>query len=86
MAALALRDDRWRVHHLGIGVPAEDLRALAHDVKADVIVLSATYANQVEAQSYAAILRADGFKVLLGGTDGKTLTDLVSGARALAKS
>jgi MerR family transcriptional regulator, light-induced transcriptional regulator len=87
MAALVLRDDRWRVHHLGSNVPTDDLVALAHNVKADLVVLSKTYADPGPVQELAVLLRGEGFNVMVGGgPDGKTLTDLVQVARTHTKA
>jgi MerR family transcriptional regulator, light-induced transcriptional regulator len=86
MAALVLRDDRWRVHHLGANVPTDDLLALAHSVNADLVVLSRTYADQGPVITLAAALRSQGFGVMVGGTDGKTLSDLVAIARTHTKA
>jgi MerR family transcriptional regulator, light-induced transcriptional regulator len=86
MAALVLRDDRWRVHHLGSNVPTRDLVALAHNVKADLVVLSKTYADPGPIDALVLTLRAEGFGVVVGGTDGTTLTDLVNIARTHTKA
>ena len=80
MAAMALRDDRWRVHHLGSNVPQHDLLRLAETANASVIVLSVTLAVAAETQAMAGALRERGFGVLLGGR-GRTLSDLVVEAR-----
>jgi MerR family transcriptional regulator, light-induced transcriptional regulator len=86
MAALVLREDRWRVHHLESNVPTDDLIALAHDVKADLIVFSNTYAERELVLVVVARLRREGFKVIVGGSDGKTLTDLIEVARTHTKA
>lgn len=41
MAATVLREDRWRVHHLGTDLPVADLIEFARSVDADLVVLSA---------------------------------------------
>lgn len=41
MAAAVLREDRWRVHHLGTDLPVADLIEFARSVDADLVVLSA---------------------------------------------
>jgi MerR family transcriptional regulator, light-induced transcriptional regulator len=86
MAALVLRDDRWRVHHLGANVPTSDLLSLAHSVKADLVVLSMTYAKPDAVQQLRAVLEAQHFNVIVGGTDGKTLGDLVAVARTMTSA
>ena len=45
MAAIALREDGWSVHHLGAGVPAEDFLQFAREVEADLVVLTVTFAR-----------------------------------------
>jgi MerR family transcriptional regulator, light-induced transcriptional regulator len=80
MAALALRDDRWRVHHLGVNVPLADVIQLAQSSGATLIVLSVTFAASVEAQDAANKFRAEGFGVLIGGR-GRSLRDLLVEAR-----
>jgi MerR family transcriptional regulator, light-induced transcriptional regulator len=85
MAAMALREDRWRVHHLGTQVPQDDLLNLAKDVDADVIVISATTAGPTtSARSNELIERLEsaGHQVLMGGP-GRRLSDLVAEARRL---
>jgi MerR family transcriptional regulator, light-induced transcriptional regulator len=86
MAALVLRDDRWRVHHLGGNVPANDLIALAHSAEADLIVLSRTYGDLKDVEDLRSLLEAEHFKVLVGGADGTTLGDLVAAARTMTKA
>jgi MerR family transcriptional regulator, light-induced transcriptional regulator len=85
MAAMALREDRWRVHHLGTQVPQEDLLALAKDVDADIIVISASTSSSTSSAAMADLierLESAGHQVLTGGP-GKRLSDLISAARRL---
>jgi excisionase family DNA binding protein len=79
MAALALRDDRWRVHHLGANVPADDLVGLARDVAADIVVLSSTMPGA--ADGLLERLAELGCRVMVG-EPGKRLSDLIDAARA----
>lgn len=81
MATVALRSDRWQVHHLGTEVPTKDLVELAVAVGADAVVLSV--ANPVarpEAERSAEALRAAGIRTLVGG-EGLTLRDLLAQVR-----
>ncbi len=91
MAALALRDDRWKVHHLGSQLPVDDLVDFAKSIAADLIVLSLTFQPEASASpnphngtgdvhGLVSLLEGHGYKVLLGGP-GKTLTDLIAAAR-----
>jgi MerR family transcriptional regulator, light-induced transcriptional regulator len=91
MAALALRDDRWKVHHLGSDIPVNDLVDFAKSVAADLIVLSLTfqpdeedaapYGDAINVQGLVTLLEGHGYRVLLGGP-GKTLSDLIATARS----
>ncbi|HEX2851379.1 MAG TPA: B12-binding domain-containing protein [Acidimicrobiales bacterium] len=81
MAALALRADRWQVHHLGTQVPDNDLVALARGITADLVVLSVTTPDaRARADDVAAQLTAGGRRVLVGGA-GQHLPELLSLAR-----
>jgi MerR family transcriptional regulator, light-induced transcriptional regulator len=92
MAALVLRDDRWKVHHLGADVPPHDLVLFAATVNADLVVMSITVPAEVAVASlYNGMhdlgglverLEQAGHKVLLGGP-GRKLTELVDLAKAL---
>ncbi len=76
MAAVALREDRWNVEHLGSGVPARGLVRFATDVEADVVVLSVTMSELVEpTQSLARAIARAGIPALVGGP-GRTLEEL----------
>jgi len=78
MATAALRENHWRVHHLGIGVPFADIRSLVAAEAADLVVVSVTWPPaRPEAERMAATLRADGFRVLVG-RPGLTMADLIS--------
>ncbi len=91
MAALVLRDDRWKVHHLGSNLPVDDLLEFSREVAADLVVLSMTFVpRNSENPSYngtrsleglIAKLESQGHRVLLGGP-GHTLSELVAIARS----
>ena len=82
MAAAALRDDRWQVHHLGAGVPPEGIVELVRSVDASLVVLSVTMPRRVvSTRAIAAELEPDGRRVLVGAP-GAQLRDLVAAARA----
>jgi excisionase family DNA binding protein len=77
MATAVLREDHWRVHHLGSGVPASEVVALAADVDADLVVISVTWPPAaMEGQALAERIKATGRRVLVGAP-GLTLSDLV---------
>lgn len=82
MAALALRADRWQVHHLGCGVPVKDTLDLVRSVSADLVVLSATDPAFADEADHAAelLMSEAGRPVLLGGP-GRTLDQLLTAAR-----
>jgi MerR family transcriptional regulator, light-induced transcriptional regulator len=86
MAALVLREDRWKVHHLGGNLPHDDVVALVQDVEADLVVISVT--NTEVDRSVRALeeaVRATGAYVLVG-RPGLTLQQLVDHARALPRT
>lgn len=78
MATVALRADRWRVHHLGCGVPAEDLADFVLAEQPDLLVLSvATPTGSAEA--VRAVI-GDSVPVLVGAP-GAILADLTATAQ-----
>lgn len=81
MAAMALRADRWKVHHLGPDVPIDDLVAFAKEVDADLVVLSTVVPDARMAAARVAE-RLDDVRVLVGGP-GQSLRDLRERAREL---
>lgn len=82
MATVALRGDRWQVHHLGTEVPAPDLIDLAKSVEADLVVLSMVNPAAVRSEDdVAGQVRAAGYRVL-EGRPGMTLRQLILDARA----
>jgi excisionase family DNA binding protein len=86
MAAVALRADRWQVHHLGTQVPMKDLIDLARTVEADLVVLSLTNPAAVDgARPLADDVRASTSAEVLLGIPGGRLDDLVSVARTVPR-
>jgi MerR family transcriptional regulator, light-induced transcriptional regulator len=84
MAAVALRADRWQVHHLGPQVPTPDLVHMAAGVRAALVVLSVTFPqSKAEAEAAAETLAGSGRRVLVG-QPGMSLGALVSQARCQA--
>jgi MerR family transcriptional regulator, light-induced transcriptional regulator len=84
MAALVLREDKWRVHHLGPNTPYNDLFDMCKSVEADLVVLSTTYAPDSSAVRTATQRLTDaGFRVLVGAP-GSTLQKLRSDARTIS--
>lgn len=78
MAALALREDRWNVEHLGSGVPSRGLIEFVVASKADVVVLSVTVTELAEASSsLAKAIERQSIPCLVGGP-GRTLDELCS--------
>jgi excisionase family DNA binding protein len=88
MAAACLRDDRWRVHHLGADVPVADLVELTRATEADLVVLSsstadaASRARQVERELLASLPEVS----VLTGRQGATLRELLDRATAASRS
>ncbi len=92
MAALSLRDDRWKVHHLGGDVPPRELIAFAESVHADLVVISLTFPPSVQSErktddelSFDELvhqLESQGRAVLVGAP-GRTLSELVAAAREI---
>jgi excisionase family DNA binding protein len=82
MASMALRADRWRVHHLGTQLPHDQLGALIKREGADLVVLSVTSPSGLaEARRYAALVERELHVRALVGRPGATLTDLLDLAR-----
>ena len=83
MAAAALRADHWRVNHLGVGVPPDDLLLLAAAVRADLAVLPVTMPEAAAAgERLAARLRKERIPTLVG-RPGASLQELVESARTV---
>jgi excisionase family DNA binding protein len=82
MAAMALRADRWRVHHLGTQVPYDQLAALAKRDGADTVVLSVTDTHvEREARRYGERVESELHLRVLVGRPGAELTELLEQAR-----
>jgi len=81
MAALALRADRWQVHHLGTRVPVEELAAFAGTVGAHLVVISTTTSTSEFDTAHLRRLLAPG-QIVLTGRPGLTVVDLLAEARA----
>lgn len=82
MAALVLREDRWRIHHLGANVPHVDVVELVEDVDADLVVISMTNSDsEANAEQLLRQLTANGRRILVG-RPGDTLSSLVELARS----
>lgn len=76
MAAIALRESNWNVHHLGADVPGEELERFCAEHDIDVAVLSSTNpATAGDAATVADGLRRAGTPTVVGGP-GRTLDDL----------
>jgi excisionase family DNA binding protein len=81
MAAAALRDDNWHVHHLGADVPDDELVRFVGLEPVDLVVLTVTTTDAVPAaEGLADRLGADGTRVLVGAP-GARLEDLQRSAR-----
>ena len=84
MAAVALRADRWQVHHLGTQVPTPDLIDLVGALQASLVVLSLTNPDVlVPARRIADEIRAGTEAEVLLGAPGMFLRELVQVARSL---
>ncbi|HSL57216.1 MAG TPA: helix-turn-helix domain-containing protein [Acidimicrobiales bacterium] len=83
MAAAALREDNWSVHHLGADMPADDLERFCDGHEVDLAVLTVTTPEAAgPAEALASRLGGRGIPTLVGGP-GKSLDDLLGLARAL---
>lgn len=81
MAAVALRADRWQVHHLGTQVPIADLVDLTRAVAADLVVLSVTSpVAAAAAEGARSEVEGAGARVLVGAP-GMALRSLLAFAR-----
>ena len=81
MAAAALREDNWKVHHLGADMPANELVDFCEQHEIDLAVLTVTNPGaRALATDTAARLEQLGTRTLVG-QPGSTLTDLQALAR-----
>lgn len=82
MAAVALREDRWHVHHLGADLPNGDLLDFCDDHEVDLVVLTVTAGHaDATARRTANLLERRGVRVLVGHP-GARLDDLQDRARS----
>ena len=87
MAAACLRDDRWRVHHLGADLPVADLIEFTRATEADLVVVSSATAGaaglmrEVEREVLASLPDVS----VLTGCQGATLRELLDRARAVSR-
>jgi len=81
MAAAALREDNWRVHHLGADMPADELVSFCEQHEVDLAVLTVTIPEtRPLANATAERLRQLGTRALVG-QPGSTLVELQTMAR-----
>lgn len=81
MAAIALREDNWNVHHLGADVPGDELASFCLMENLDLAVLTVTSASgRRRAARVSARLEALGLPVLVG-RPGASLQELRLSAR-----
>ncbi|WP_375481308.1 cobalamin-dependent protein [uncultured Mycobacterium sp.] len=84
MAAAVLRDHRWRVHHLGVAVPADSICALVEAEAPQLVVISMAWEPALpEAESLVERLRGITPSVLLG-RPGSMTAELVRRAQGCA--
>ncbi|MHB1930772.1 MAG: cobalamin B12-binding domain-containing protein [Acidimicrobiales bacterium] len=84
MATAVLRERHWRVHHLGVGVPANAVERLVAGEDAQLVVVSVAWPPAMpEAARLAGGLAGPGRHVLVG-RPGATMTELVAGVGAVA--
>lgn len=77
MAAAALLENNWWVHHLGADMPTDELVRFCVEHAIDVAVLNVVESECVElAETIAARLRKSGTRAVVGGP-GRTLYELV---------
>ncbi len=83
MATAALREDSWRVEHLGADIPLAELTMFVDEHPVDLVVISATGDGSAGelARAEALLDHEKGVPTLIGG-GGRTLTDLQRDARA----
>jgi len=82
MAAAALREDNWHVHHLGANMPGDELVQFCRETEPDLAVLTMTVVEvRDEVERTAARLTDLGIRTLTG-EPGRTLQELVGLARA----
>ena len=80
MAAIVLRHDGWRVHHLDVDLPGRELEVFLDRERPDLLVVSTTTASSRDVRAAEAAAHRAGVAVLTGGP-GRRLADLVTDAR-----
>jgi methanogenic corrinoid protein MtbC1 len=85
MAAIALRWDGWRVHHLAADIPPDDLAAFVERERPDLLVLSATMPGAGAATPASRSAQELGLPVLIGGP-GRRLGELLATAREFSQT
>jgi methanogenic corrinoid protein MtbC1 len=81
LAATALREDNWLVHHLGADLPPKELIRFCRQEQVDLVVLTVTISRHGRAASRtAAHLERLGMRVLVG-RPGQALEELQRLAR-----
>lgn len=84
MAAVALREDNWHVHHLGADLPPDEMLDFCRTHQANLAVITVTNPeSQVVANTTANALRAAGTPTIVGGA-GTDLSELIELARSHA--
>jgi excisionase family DNA binding protein len=76
MATAALRGNRWRVQHLGSGVPARDLVEFVEETEPSVVVLSTTVRSAAAEEFCRVTSESTAVPVVAGGA-GESLTQLL---------
>jgi len=85
MATAALRGQRWRVQHVGSGVPAGDLADFVDETQPDLVVLSVTMREPAVHDFCAEVAGASAVPVLAGGA-GQPLAGLLERAAAAVRA
>lgn len=81
MAAIALRADNWRVHHLGADLPAAEIVGFCNQHDLTLAVLTVTNPTSLgHAQAAAEALRSAGTPTIVGAP-GRTLDELIEMSR-----
>ncbi len=83
MASLVLRDDRWRVHHLGSDLPVAEVLQFVKESFADLLVISVTFSEQAAVDELIEAASGLGVAVLVG-RPGSTLKNLIDDARRVS--
>lgn len=82
MAAVALRDNNWTVHHLGADIPNDELIEFCRREPVDIAVITVTNSeSRPSANRVARRIEALGITTLVGAP-GRTLDELVDAASA----